>query len=46
MKLIPHSRKKGFTMIELLVVISIIAILAPILFPFFAKPRERARQTS
>ena len=39
-----HSR--GFTLIELLVVIAIIAILAAILFPVFAKAREKARQTS
>jgi len=37
--------KKGFTLIELLVVIAIIAILAAILFPVFAKAREKARQT-
>lgn len=36
--------KKGFTLIELLVVIAIIAILAAILFPVFAKAREKARQ--
>jgi len=36
--------KRGFTLIELLVVIAIIAILAAILFPVFAKARERARQ--
>jgi prepilin-type N-terminal cleavage/methylation domain-containing protein/prepilin-type processing-associated H-X9-DG protein len=35
---------KGFTLIELLVVIAIIAILAAILFPVFAKAREKARQ--
>ena len=39
-------RKQGFTLIELLVVIAIIAILAAILFPVFAKAREKARQTS
>jgi len=33
-------------LIELLVVIAIIAILAAILFPTFAKAREKARQTS
>jgi len=33
-------------LIELLVVIAIIAILAAILFPVFAKAREKARQTS
>ncbi len=36
----------GFTLIELLVVIAIIAILAAILFPVFARAREKARQTS
>ena len=39
-------KKTGFTLIELLVVIAIIAILAAILFPVFAKAREKARQTS
>ncbi len=38
------SSKRGFTLIELLVVIAIIAILAAILFPVFAKAREKARQ--
>jgi prepilin-type N-terminal cleavage/methylation domain-containing protein/prepilin-type processing-associated H-X9-DG protein len=36
----------GFTLIELLVVIAIIAILAAILFPVFARAREKARQTT
>jgi len=40
------SKCSGFTLIELLVVIAIIAILAAILFPVFAKAREKARQTS
>jgi len=40
------NRRKGFTLIELLVVIAIIAILAAILFPVFAKAREKARQAS
>ncbi|MGD9494665.1 MAG: prepilin-type N-terminal cleavage/methylation domain-containing protein [Armatimonadota bacterium] len=40
------DRARGFTLIELLVVIAIIAILAAILFPVFAKAREKARQTS
>ncbi len=40
------SGKRGFTLIELLVVIAIIAILAAILFPVFAKAREKARQSS
>ena len=38
--------KKGFTLIELLVVIAIIAILAAILFPVFARAREKARQST
>jgi prepilin-type N-terminal cleavage/methylation domain-containing protein/prepilin-type processing-associated H-X9-DG protein len=37
---------KGFTLIELLVVIAIIAILAAILFPVFARAREKARQAN
>lgn len=37
------KRSKGFTLIELLVVIAIIAILAAILFPVFARAREKAR---
>jgi prepilin-type N-terminal cleavage/methylation domain-containing protein/prepilin-type processing-associated H-X9-DG protein len=41
-----QPRAKGFTLIELLVVIAIIAILAAILFPVFAKAREKARQTT
>jgi len=41
-----RTTRKGFTLIELLVVIAIIAILAAILFPVFAKAREKARQTS
>ena len=39
-------KTKGFTLIELLVVIAIIAILAAILFPVFARAREKARQSS
>src|SRR3978361_1951717 len=39
-------KRMGFTLIELLVVIAIIAILAAILFPVFAKVREKARQTA
>ena len=40
------KKNYAFTLIELLVVIAIIAILAAILFPVFAKVREKARQTS
>jgi len=38
-------KRSGFTLIELLVVIAIIAILAAILFPVFAKARDRSRTT-
>ena len=38
--------RRAFTLIELLVVIAIISILAAILFPVFAKVREKARQTT
>ena len=41
-----YRKSSGFTLIELLVVIAIIAILAAILFPVFAKVREKARQTT
>jgi prepilin-type N-terminal cleavage/methylation domain-containing protein/prepilin-type processing-associated H-X9-DG protein len=41
-----NNTRRGFTLIELLVVIAIIAILAAILFPVFAKVREKARQIS
>ncbi len=41
-----RAMQRGFTLIELLVVIAIIAILAAILFPVFAKAREKARQTA
>jgi prepilin-type N-terminal cleavage/methylation domain-containing protein/prepilin-type processing-associated H-X9-DG protein len=41
-----QTRSRGFTLIELLVVIAIIAILAAILFPVFAKAREKARTNS
>ena len=42
----PAPSANAFTLIELLVVIAIIAILAAILFPVFAKAREKARQAS
>jgi len=44
--MVAKRAKRGFTLIELLVVIAIIAILAAILFPVFAKAREKARTSS
>jgi len=44
--LAPWPCTGGFTLIELLVVIAVIAVIAAILFPVFAKVREKARQTS
>ena len=41
-RFIRNVRITGFTLIELLVVIAIIAILAAILFPVFARAREKA----
>ncbi len=43
--LLRANKQIGFTLIELLVVIAIIAILAAILFPVFARAREKAYQT-
>jgi prepilin-type N-terminal cleavage/methylation domain-containing protein len=40
------SPKQAFTLIEVLIVITIIAIVAAILLPVFAKAREFARRTS
>ncbi len=39
-------RSNAFTLIELLVVVAIIALLAAILFPVFARARENARKAS
>lgn len=40
------STFKGFTLIEILVVVAIIALLAAIMFPVFARARENARKSS
>ena len=40
------TRRLGFTLIEILVVVAIIGIIAAILFPVFARAREKARQTT
>jgi len=42
----PSRRQSAFTLIELLVVVAIIAILAAILFPVFARARENSRRAT
>ena len=39
-------RLPGFTLVEILVVIAILALLAAILFPVFARARENGRRAS
>lgn len=39
-------KRHGFTLIEILVVVTILALLAAILFPVFARARDNARRTS
>jgi len=46
MNICARTHHAAFTLIELLVTIAIIAILASILFPVFARARESARRTS
>lgn len=41
-----QTRKHAFTLVELLVVISVIVILAAIMFPVFGRARENARRAA
>lgn len=40
-----YHRKSGFTLVEILVVLSIVAVLVGITLPVFARMREQGRQT-
>ncbi len=42
----PNTPRPAFTLVEMLIVISIIGLLAAILFPVFAKVRESGRRAS
>lgn len=37
--------KRGFTLVELLAVVAVVAVLVGLLFPVFASVRKRGRQT-
>lgn len=41
-----RQHRAGFTLVEILVVLAIIAILSALLFPVFNRARERGRQTN
>lgn len=40
------AKRSGFTLVEMLIVIAVIALLAAIMFPVFARARENARRAS
>lgn len=44
--LFPYTPRSAFTLVEVLVVLSIIAVLAAILFPVLGRARESARRSS
>lgn len=44
--LIKKGKKRGFTLVELVIVIAILALLAAIALPKFVNSREKARETA
>lgn len=41
-----HSRKSGFTLVEIMIVVAIIALLAAIAVPSFLRARKRSQATA